>query len=68
MTSPTDPTRIPDDRITIERRHDGAIIVRVRSVDLCGNPLSDAVFAFRCGDPQHAYWLSRLNAASTNTP
>ena len=22
--------------------------------------LPDAVFSFRCGDPQYAYWLARL--------
>jgi len=68
MPSPTDPAHIPDDRITIERRHDGAILVRVRSVNPSGTPLPDAVFAFRCGDPQHAYWLRRLNTACTDTP
>jgi hypothetical protein len=25
-----------------------------------GSRLPDAVFSFRCGDPQYAYWLDRL--------
>lgn len=40
----------------VERRADGAIVVRVRSHDRCGQPLPDAVFAFRLGDCQYAKW------------
>jgi hypothetical protein len=54
---------IPDERLSIEKRSDGAILVRVQSAGAAGERLPDAVFSFRCGDPQYAYWLGRLNAA-----
>jgi len=64
MTSPmpaqVDPAGIPDQRITIQKRDDGAILVRVQSVGDEQHRLPDAVFSFRCGDPQYAYWLGRL--------
>jgi hypothetical protein len=53
---------IPDERLSIEKRSDGAILVRVQSAGPAGERLPDAVFSFRCGDPQYAYWLGRLNA------
>ncbi len=40
----------------LERRGDGAILVRVHSNDRNGQPLPDAVFTFRNGDPQFEYW------------
>ena len=40
----------------VERRNDGAVLVRVHSADRHGKPLPDAVFAFRIGDPQYDYW------------
>lgn len=40
----------------VERRADGAVIVRVHSSARDGRPLPDAVFTFRNGDPQYAYW------------
>jgi hypothetical protein len=40
----------------VERRADGAVIVRVHSATRDGCPLPDAVFTFRDGDPQYAYW------------
>ena len=40
----------------VERRNDGAVLVRVHSADRHGRPLPDAVFAFRIGDPQYDYW------------
>jgi len=40
----------------VERRNDGAVLVRVHSADRYGRPLPDAVFAFRVGDPQYDYW------------
>jgi hypothetical protein len=40
----------------IERRKDGAIIVRMHSSDRNGRSLPDAVFTFRMGDPQYAHW------------
>jgi hypothetical protein len=47
----------------LERRADGAILVRVPS-SLGGDPsrLPDAVFAFRDGDPQYSIWAERLAA------
>ena len=48
--------------VSLERRGDGAVIVRVRSD--ASERLPDAVFAFRSGDPQYAYWLRRLQSAN----
>ena len=44
----------------VERRADGAVIVRVHSATRDGRPLPDAVFTFRTGDPQYAYWEEQL--------
>lgn len=60
MPIPTDISGIPDHRITIEKRDDGVIVVRIQSAGDERNRLPDAVFSFRCGDPQYAYWLGRL--------
>ena len=60
MPPNTDPTRSPDERVSIEKRDDGAVVVRVQSEGPEGSRLPDAVFSFRCGDPQYAYWLGRL--------
>ena len=62
MAANIDSATIPDDRLTIEKRGDGAIVVRVRSEGPEQSRLPDAVFSFRCGDPQYSYWLARLNA------
>jgi hypothetical protein len=40
----------------VQRRDDGAVLVRVHSSDRQGRQLPDAVFAFRLGDPQFDYW------------
>jgi hypothetical protein len=64
MPAKHDPARIPDDRLSIEQRSDGALVVRVRSAGPEGSRLPDAVFSFRCGDPQYAYWLDRLQQRS----
>jgi len=58
-----DIARIPEHRIAVEKRADGAVVVRVRSEGPDESRLPDAVFAFRNGDPQYAYWLGRLAAA-----
>ncbi len=53
---------LPADRVSIERRGD-AILVRVRSEGSGADRLPDAVFSFRSGDPQYAYWASRATTA-----
>ncbi|NDC55100.1 MAG: hypothetical protein EBZ74_12745 [Planctomycetia bacterium] len=62
MPTQSEPGAIPDDRLTIQQRPDGAIVVRVRSSADGDDRLPDAVFSFRCGDPQYAYWLARYQA------
>jgi len=62
MPAQTEPAAIPDERLTIQKRDDGAIVVRVRSAGDDRERLPDAVFSFRCGDPQYAYWLARLQS------
>jgi hypothetical protein len=64
MPPPPETPRIPDHRVKIEKRSDGAIVVRVRSEGPDESRLPDAVFSFRNGDPQYAYWLGRLGTAS----
>lgn len=44
----------------VERRSDGAVLVRVPSRPESGRALPDAVFAFRAGDPQYHYWDEQL--------
>jgi hypothetical protein len=44
----------------VERRDDGAVIVRVPSTGTYGVGLPDAVFSFRAGDPQYAYWQEQV--------
>lgn len=44
----------------IERRVDGAVVVRVHSRVTGGRALPDAVFAFRAGDPQFSFWEQQL--------
>ena len=60
MKTNSEPVRIPDERLTIEKRSNGALVVRVQSEGPADSRLPDAVFLFRCGDPQYAYWLGRL--------
>ena len=68
MDSPPESSQIPDHRLAIEMRSDGAIVVRVRSEGPEESRLPDAVFSFRNGDPQYAYWLARLKATSAGSP
>jgi hypothetical protein len=51
----------------LERRHDGAILVRVPSArtDSTGERLPDAVFSFRDGDPQFSVWSQRFDERKT---
>jgi hypothetical protein len=46
--------------LRVERRRDGANVVRVASCDADGRPLPDAVFSFREGDSQYAKWEREL--------
>ena len=61
MPSQTDISGILDDRISVQQRSDGSIVVRIQSPGDERSRLPDAVFSFRCGDPQYDYWLRRLN-------
>jgi len=58
--TPSEKNAIPADRLTVERRGDDMLVVRVRSAGSEEDRLPDAVFSFRCGDPQYAYWLARV--------
>ena len=50
----------------VQRRDDGAVLVRVHSCDRQGRRLPDAVFAFRTADPQYDYWEKQfLDRVST---
>ncbi|MFM7207033.1 MAG: hypothetical protein ACKO4T_10240 [Planctomycetaceae bacterium] len=64
MTPKFEEASIPAERLSIEQRRDGSILVRVKSSGPDGLRLPDAVFSFRCGDPQYSYWLARLKAES----
>jgi hypothetical protein len=44
----------------VERRGDGALVVRVPSTRTFAPDLPDAVFAFRAGDPQYDFWRQQL--------
>lgn len=46
----------------VERRPDGAIVVRVPSTGQYGEPLPDAVFSFRMGEPQYGHWARQFEA------
>lgn len=51
----------------VQRRNDGAVLVRVHSCDRQGRQLPDAVFAFRLGDPQYDYWEQQLRTQLSPT-
>jgi hypothetical protein len=50
----------PSDWI-LERRADGAVLVRVPSLFRGAETAPEAVFSFRLGDPQYAYWEGELS-------
>ena len=52
----------------VQRRDDGAVLVRVHSCDRQGQQLPDAVFAFRLGDPQFDYWERQFLDRTTTLP
>ena len=56
---------MPLDSWDVQRRHDGAVLVRVHSRDRQGRELPDAVFTFRLGDPQYDYWERELLSRET---
>ena len=47
------------DCLDVESQDGGIVLVRVHSSDRCGNPLPDAVFTFRRGDPQYEHWAQQ---------
>jgi hypothetical protein len=50
----------------VQRRPDGAVVVRVVSPRREHKPpLPDAVFCFQIGDPQYDYWASKLRSAQS---
>jgi hypothetical protein len=52
----------------IERRADGAVLVRVPSPGGKDGALPDAVFAFRAGDPQYLFWDEQLRSRNVLAP
>ena len=65
---PAEPTLHDLHAWDVERRQDGAVIVRVRSRIVDGRALPDAVFAFRAGDPQFSFWEAQLQHREILTP
>lgn len=57
-----DPTPESSNGWDLSRRSDGAVVVRVASRPNNGHTLPDAVFAFRIGEPQYAFWDAQLKA------
>ncbi|HEY2881096.1 MAG TPA: hypothetical protein VGJ15_01655 [Pirellulales bacterium] len=50
---------------SVQRRADGAVLVRVASCRERTPPLPDAVFTFRAGDPQFDFWHRQLKMQET---
>ena len=59
---PGDDPAVDGHSYSLERRSDGAVLVRVRSRTTGGRVLPEAVFAFRAGDPQFHYWDAQLRS------
>ena len=55
-------------KCSIEKRKNGALIVRIHSVDAGGNALPDANFTFRPKDPQYDRWLERYAQIGRKKP
>jgi hypothetical protein len=53
---------LPAERLSIEKRADGTIVVAVEAAIKGGAALPPARFSFRQGDPQYAYWMRRFEA------
>lgn len=58
-----EPTPNSSNGWSLTRRSDGAVVVRVISRRNNGHTLPDAVFAFRVGEPQYAFWDAQLKAS-----
>jgi len=54
--------------LDVEQRSDGAVLVRMHSRDQGGQPLPDAVFTFRRGDPQYEYWYAKCQQQKAAEP
>jgi hypothetical protein len=54
------------ERCSLERRGEHVVLVRVRSRAVGGRRLPDAVFTFRAGDPQYAFWAAQLRARESS--
>jgi hypothetical protein len=68
-SQPSDRSTLPEPHSChIERRADGAVLVRVPSRVVDGRALPDAVFAFRAGDPQYNFWVEQLRTRETIVP
>lgn len=68
--SPTVVMPLPGDLLDcdvwrVERRSDGALLVRVSSRPRPGSRLPEAVFSFRSGDPQYCFWEERFREQET---
>jgi hypothetical protein len=59
MFADTDSSQLPDSW-TVQRRADGAVLVRVPPRRQTAPPLPDAVFTFRVGDPQFDFWAGQV--------
>jgi hypothetical protein len=57
---PVTPVHVAPESWDVDRRQDGAVLVRVHSTDRNGRQLPDAVFTFRSGDPQYNYWEEKF--------
>jgi hypothetical protein len=56
---------IDTNRWEIQRRKDGALLVRVPSAARNGPQLPDAVFTFCMGDPQYSFWEQQWRERNT---
>lgn len=54
--------------VEVQQRGDGAVLVRMHSRDSGGQPLPDAVFTFRRGDPQYEYWYAKCQEQNAAEP
>ena len=59
MLADANHSQLPD-AWTLERRSDGAVLVRVPPRRQQVPPLPDAVFTFREGDPQFDFWHGQM--------